>query len=298
MLDSLLGSHRSAKAPSTPQEALAPSHPQVSTLEHPLVGALAPLTPPPGPTLDEQQYASQALLDLVVLKVDRLAGLVEVLSELQRTQREGDAPIYDGIRLSTSKVYRLALMGRTFSRLWVASSCTITARVPGLAPVQLGLVPGWNALDVPEKTELAMQSPQADQDAIICLSQQPMYVEPYQSGAAVLADWSYAAQAASINETAVIDVARYSQLVLLVNVTAISGTTPTLTPVIRYLDSNGVLDSGHSPSAINSTGVTTFGLGPAGGTFLGVPTRLKLAWTIAGTGPSVTWTATLIGRRN
>ena len=81
-----------------------------------------------------------------------------------------------------------------------------------------------------------------------------------------------------------------------VNVSAASGTSPTLTLFLDRLGADGVWYPIWSPTAVTAVGQLSTSIGP-GCVVAEVPTNnIRLRWTLGGTTPSFTFSASIIGR--
>lgn len=81
-----------------------------------------------------------------------------------------------------------------------------------------------------------------------------------------------------------------------VNVTATSGTSPTLTLFLDRLGADGNWYPIWSPTAVTAAGVVSTSVGPGCAT-AEVPTNnIRLRWVLGGTSPSFTFSASIIGR--
>lgn len=83
-----------------------------------------------------------------------------------------------------------------------------------------------------------------------------------------------------------------SELIAGVNVTVVSGTTPTLIVRLRFKDANGVWQQVKATSTLTATGPAVFSYQefiPGGG-------DAEVAWIIGGTTPSFTFQTSLQGR--
>ena len=107
-----------------------------------------------------------------------------------------------------------------------------------------------------------------------------------------LASQAYTASGVSNN----VSVAQLTELELNLVVTAVSGTTPSMTIFVEGQDDEGNWFTLYSPAAITATGDTEQSIGPALQTDVVVPPVVRLRWAITGTTPSFTFTASLIGR--
>lgn len=81
-----------------------------------------------------------------------------------------------------------------------------------------------------------------------------------------------------------------------VNVSAVSGTTPSLSLFLERQGADGVWYAIWSPAAITAVGAVSTSIGP-GCVIAEVPTGTgRLRWTISGTTPVVTFSASVISR--
>ena len=82
-----------------------------------------------------------------------------------------------------------------------------------------------------------------------------------------------------------------------INVSAVSGTSPTLNFVLERLGAVGVWYSvGWAPSQITAVGTASTSVGPGCATNAVLTGQVRLRWTIGGTTPSFTFSASIIGR--
>lgn len=81
-----------------------------------------------------------------------------------------------------------------------------------------------------------------------------------------------------------------------INVTAASGTTPTLDVFVEGLDANGVWFTLWHPTQITGAIATAQSIGPGGQTPLLVPDTIRVRWVIGGTTPSFTFSISVIGQ--
>lgn len=77
-----------------------------------------------------------------------------------------------------------------------------------------------------------------------------------------------------------------------VNVTVVSGTTPTLTLALQQQDANGVWVAVGQTASLTAVGTASFNVGPD----LPLVGPLRVAWTIGGTTPSFTFQASVQAR--
>jgi hypothetical protein len=98
-------------------------------------------------------------------------------------------------------------------------------------------------------------------------------------------------------QTASFDISAYEALAILVNATAVSGTTPSLTPFLQISPDGGTTWFGTASGPAGGTAMTATGqqyIG-VGANYLGGVARL--AYTVSGTTPSFTITAYCMARR-
>lgn len=96
--------------------------------------------------------------------------------------------------------------------------------------------------------------------------------------------------------TADFSVDNFDQLAIDVNVTAISGTTPTITFSYQRKGSDGIYYTVWTGTAISTVSAqsTSIGLGATTNHSIGFIGRIS--WAVTGTGPSVTFTASVYGK--
>lgn len=113
---------------------------------------------------------------------------------------------------------------------------------------------------------------------------------------ATLLNQASAAQTAS-GVSAALAVRQTPTLAVDVNVTAVSGTSPTLTVFLERLGADGVWYPIWSPTVINAAGQTSTSVGPGCATAAVLTNQVRLRWVIGGSAsPSVTFSASIIGR--
>lgn len=81
-----------------------------------------------------------------------------------------------------------------------------------------------------------------------------------------------------------------------VNVTAVSGSTPSMTLTLETLGLDGVWYPVWTSSAITAAGKVTASIGPGLATAQSFADQVRLSWAITGTTPSFTFTASITGR--
>jgi len=88
----------------------------------------------------------------------------------------------------------------------------------------------------------------------------------------------------------------FSELALDINISAVSGTTPTIQFFVDRKGNDGIYYVIYTGSSINSTQsiTTSFGAGMTQSVSFGTTVRLR--WTIGGTTPSFTFSASIIGK--
>lgn len=92
-----------------------------------------------------------------------------------------------------------------------------------------------------------------------------------------------------------LDVSKYRRIAVDINITAVSGTSPTIQFFIDRKDANGIYYNIWSSSSINATGQTSVSIGPFTAISQSLGSVVKLRWTITGTSPSFTFSASVIG---
>lgn len=82
-----------------------------------------------------------------------------------------------------------------------------------------------------------------------------------------------------------------------INVSALAGTTPSITVFVEGQDENGVWYPLYNPSAISTVSDTSQSIGPGMQTNTVIPDTIRVRWTIAGSaGQTVTCSMSLIGQ--
>jgi len=114
------------------------------------------------------------------------------------------------------------------------------------------------------------------------------------SGATVLNQAS-AAQTAS-GMSAALTVAGYRELLVAANVTAVAGTTPTLTFALDSLGADGVWYTLWTSAAVTAVGQMVAHLGVGAATNVAFGATVRLRWTIGGTTPSFTFSVSIIAK--
>ena len=109
--------------------------------------------------------------------------------------------------------------------------------------------------------------------------------------------YTLASQTTSTNaDSGSLDVTKYRETLVLCNITAATGTTPTIQFFVESLGSDGIWYAIYSSSTINgvATVVKSIGSGQSSATSLGNTIRLR--WAITGTTPSFTFSASIIAK--
>lgn len=81
-----------------------------------------------------------------------------------------------------------------------------------------------------------------------------------------------------------------------VSVTAVSGTSPTLTLFLERQGLDGIWYAIWSPTAITAAGVASTSVGHGLATAQSITGTIRLRWVIGGTTPSFTFSASITGR--
>lgn len=88
----------------------------------------------------------------------------------------------------------------------------------------------------------------------------------------------------------------FDQLAIDVNVSAISGTTPTVTLSYQRKGSDGIYYTIWTGTAISTVSTQSTSIGIGGPTNHSVGYIGRISWTVAGTTPSVTFTVSVYGK--
>lgn len=115
------------------------------------------------------------------------------------------------------------------------------------------------------------------------------------SVAGVLLSQASAAYTASGNLPPVLPVA-YPTIAVDVNVSAVSGTSPSLSLFLERLGGDGVWYAVWSPTAITAVGAASTSVGPGCATQEVLTNQIRLRWAITGTSPSFTFSVSIVGR--
>ena len=125
----------------------------------------------------------------------------------------------------------------------------------------------------------------------------PVSGNPY---AAVVSGATVLTQASAVQTTngvsANLPVAGYRELLVEANVTAVAGTTPTLTFALDSLGADGVWYTLWTSAAVTAMGQTVTHLGVGAATNVAFGATVRLRWTMGGTTPSFTFSVSIIGK--
>lgn len=80
-----------------------------------------------------------------------------------------------------------------------------------------------------------------------------------------------------------------------IDVTAVSGTTPSMTVIVERQELDGNYYPIYTSSAITATGLTTTSIGPGLTTNAELSGTFRVRWTITGTTPSFTLSINVMG---
>ena len=114
-------------------------------------------------------------------------------------------------------------------------------------------------------------------------------------GASVVATIVSAANTAS-GSTADLAVGRLAALGVDVNVTAVSGSSPSISFVLERKGSDGIYYPLASPAALTAAGQISLSVGRGLTTAAALGTAVRLRWVITGTTPSFTFSASIVGK--
>ncbi len=115
-----------------------------------------------------------------------------------------------------------------------------------------------------------------------------------QAVATTVLNQASAAQTAS-GMSATLAAGAYRELLVAVNVSAVAGTSPTLTLALDSLGADGVWYTLWTSASITAVGQTIASLGVEAATNTAFGTNVRLRWTIGGTTPSFTFSASITG---
>ena len=104
------------------------------------------------------------------------------------------------------------------------------------------------------------------------------------------------AYTASGNAPAVSVPLAVSTLAVDVNVTAASGTSPTLQLVLERQGADGIWYAVWSPTSITAVGTASTSVGPGCATAASLTGAIRLRWVVGGTTPSFTFSASIVAR--
>ncbi len=125
----------------------------------------------------------------------------------------------------------------------------------------------------------------------------PISGNPYavgSSGGAILNQASAAQTANGVSGN--LSVIGYRELLVAANVTAVAGTTPTLTLALDSLGADGVWYTLWTSTAVTAVGQTVAHLGVGAATNVAFGATVRLRWTIGGATPSFTFSVSMIGK--
>lgn len=121
-------------------------------------------------------------------------------------------------------------------------------------------------------------------------------VDPRQSAQPVtVLNQASAAQTATGNSGS-LNTSGVARLEIDINVTAATGTSPSLTPSYQQQGADGVWYTVWTGTAITAAGSQRTSIGPGLANQAVVTSAGRLVWTITGTTPSFTFSASIIGR--
>jgi len=117
-----------------------------------------------------------------------------------------------------------------------------------------------------------------------------------QTAAGTVLTQASAAQTANGN-SATLTVGPFKELQVAVNITAVAGTTPTLTLAVDTLGADGVWYTGiYTSASLTAAGQVIASLGIGASTNVSFGATVRLRWVIGGTTPSFTFSASIIGK--
>lgn len=93
-----------------------------------------------------------------------------------------------------------------------------------------------------------------------------------------------------------VSVGKFRELALDVNLTALTGTTPTFQVFVDRLGADGVYYVIYTGASLNTPGTVTASLGVGASTNVSFGYAVRVRIAIAGTTPAATFTASLIGK--
>jgi len=156
-----------------------------------------------------------------------------------------------------------------------------------------GIYPGMALIDPTSGAPYAAGSSGSTGTVVVTNAQaQPV---PTQAAATTVLTQANAAQTVS-GASANLPVAGYRELLVAANVTAVAGTTPTLTLVFDSLGADGVWYTLWTSAAVTAVGQTVAHLGVGAATNVAFGTTVRVRWTIGGTTPSFTFSLSMIGK--
>lgn len=88
----------------------------------------------------------------------------------------------------------------------------------------------------------------------------------------------------------------FAELAVDINISAVSGTTPSIQFFVDRKGGDGVYYQIYNSTSLTTTGVVSTSVGAGCATAQAFGTTARLRWTIAGTSPSFTFSASIIGK--
>ncbi|MBF6613889.1 MAG: hypothetical protein IVW55_12245 [Chloroflexi bacterium] len=102
---------------------------------------------------DRLTAALRSCLEPLLASVDAMVASITAMHQTMRhIGDQYDPPLLRVIRLDAVTPVTLSLQGRRHNALFLPANTTVTLTVPGLAPVTLNLLAGWNTLELPDGT--------------------------------------------------------------------------------------------------------------------------------------------------
>lgn len=89
---------------------------------------------------------------------------------------------------------------------------------------------------------------------------------------------------------------QYDQLAFDFNVTAVTGTTPSMLVFIDRKGADGAYYPIYTSAAVTATGVTSVSIGPGLPNNAAIGNTIRMRWTLTGTTPSFTFTASILAK--
>jgi len=156
-----------------------------------------------------------------------------------------------------------------------------------------GIYPGMALVDPTSGTPYAAGA--SGSTGSVVVTNAPAQAVPTQVAATTVLTQASAAQTAN-GMSANLPVAGFRELLVAANVTAVAGTTPTLTFALDSLGADGVWYTLWTSAAVTAVGQTVAHLGVGAATNVAFGATVRLRWTIGGTTPSFTFSASIIGK--